>query len=289
MGYYCIYQCPKCKKYTFGKCGINYKICPYCNTRFKPETIKMVKGAKEARLKVQALNLAQARIIDFRHKKLPESIFPTSVPVIDESMDGGFFHGEITLIYGPPASGKSLFCFFIASQALNKGYHIVFLDSANTFSVDLVNRFLKDRILLKNFLLFQFLTFEDERNFIKNTLEKIISTQKSILIWDTIVSNIYGTFDVDVNTIILMDEVLPLLRKKLSTYGSMAFFTTNVISSFNNGAFKPIGGHFLRAYSDNVIQLNPSRKSMVLEKVHGVNLLRDPIEILFSPKNLLGE
>ncbi len=287
MGYYCVYQCPKCKRYTFGKCGIKYKVCPYCNTRFKPEKIKIVKGAKEARTAVQELNSMHSKMFVSSYKATDKEFLPSGIPVIDEALSGGFLQGELTLLYGPPASGKSLFCFFISAQALNMGYRVIFLDSANTFSVDIVKKFLNNYLDLKNFLLFQFLSFNDERGFIKNSLERIIADQKSVIIWDTVISNIYGTFDVDINMIILIDEVLPLIRKKISAHNSIAFFTTNVISVFNKNDFKPIGGRFLSVFSDNILRLNSKKNEIVIEKRHNIDMTENPKRIRFSLKELL--
>lgn len=61
---YCIYQCPICKRFTYGRCGLKSKICPYCNKRFKPEGIfGGPYSAEEAREKVREFNRSDSREI----------------------------------------------------------------------------------------------------------------------------------------------------------------------------------------------------------------------------------
>ena len=62
---YCIYQCPICKRFTYGKCGLKNKICPYCNKRFKPGgPFAGPFSAEEAREKVREFNRLYSREIN---------------------------------------------------------------------------------------------------------------------------------------------------------------------------------------------------------------------------------
>ncbi|MCD6513965.1 MAG: AAA family ATPase [Candidatus Odinarchaeota archaeon] len=286
MVHYCVYQCPNCKRYTYGKCGIKYKICPYCNKRVEPITIKIVKSAKLARMKVQELN-TKSTYISSKTQKIINSIFSLGIDTLDSYFKGGFYPGELTLIYGPPGTGKTILCSYISLMALKKGFRVIYLDSANTFSPKILNTLADNDINLRDLVIFQFISFEKEREFLKNVVERLLSDRQSIIIWDTIVSNVIGTFDSDVNFIILLDELMPLLKRHIVEYDTFSFITTNVISNFKSYGVKPIGGKLLKNYADNIIQLHHDKEHIIIEKVHGEAKI-EPLIINYSVLKLLG-
>jgi len=63
------------------------------------------------------------------------SIISTTCAEINKLLDGGIFTGELTEIFGPPASGKTQFAFnIIANVLLSNSLNILYYDGCGSFS-----------------------------------------------------------------------------------------------------------------------------------------------------------
>src|SRR3990172_327375 len=77
---------------------------------------------------------------------------------------GGYEAGVITMIAGPPGSGKTNFCILTACSQAKKSNKIIFIDTEGGFSVERVKQIIGENYkdILKNFLLLEPKSFEEQ-------------------------------------------------------------------------------------------------------------------------------
>lgn len=99
---------------------------------------------------------------------------------------GGYERGIITMIAGPPASGKTNFVVLAACSQAKKGNRVIFIDTEGGFSVERVKQIVGEdyKEILKNILLLEPMGFEDQRKVLLNLLNKIRREHTTLIIID---------------------------------------------------------------------------------------------------------
>ena len=99
---------------------------------------------------------------------------------------GGYEKGVITMIAGPPASGKTNFCILASCSQAKKGNKIIFVDTEGGFSVERVKQIMGEgyRDILEKILLIELTSFEEQKKFFSNLLGKIKKDHVSLIIVD---------------------------------------------------------------------------------------------------------
>lgn len=99
---------------------------------------------------------------------------------------GGYEKDVITMIAGPPGSGKTNLCLFAACSQAKKGNKIIFVDTEGGFSVDRVRQISGEDYenVLKNILLLSPASFEEQRKSFTRLLEKIKNEHVSLVVID---------------------------------------------------------------------------------------------------------
>ena len=198
------------------------------------------------------------------------------IPKLDLALEGGFKKGEITLIYGPPASGKTILAHLLATASLFKGHKVVFIDSEHTFSMGHIKNIARKKNLQinpNNLFITQPILFSQEREIVRNSLKDILKTGTSTLIWDSISKNsrdsVYGE-----STLILFNEILPRILKYTTEIPTYTFLVSQIVADFRkNNEFKPYGGKHILKFCDNVFRLGwPEHRRILIEKLHRRNL-----------------
>src|SRR3989344_6624228 len=89
---------------------------------------------------------------------------------------GGYESGVITMIAGPPGSGKTNFVLLAACSQAKKGSKVIFVDTEGGFSVDRVKQIAPEcyEEILKNFLILSPTNFEEQ----KKSFEKLLKSLK---------------------------------------------------------------------------------------------------------------
>ncbi|MCD6484887.1 MAG: hypothetical protein J7L47_07250 [Candidatus Odinarchaeota archaeon] len=215
----------------------------------------------------------------------------TQIPKLDRALDGGFNKGEITLIYGPPASGKTIFAHLLATISLFNGHKVVFIDSEHTFSMDHIKNIAHRRNLSinpNNLFITQPILFSQEREIVRNSLREILRTGTTTLIWDSISKNsrdsVYGE-----SALILFNEILPKILKYTTEIQTYTFLISQIVADFRgDNEFKPYGGSRILNFCDNVFRLGwPERRMIILEKIHRRTPERN-IKIPYNIKMILN-
>ncbi len=100
---------------------------------------------------------------------------------------GGYESGVITMIAGPPASGKTNFVLLAACSMAKKGKKIIFIDTEGGFSVERVKQVVGSENLeaiLKNIFILNPTSFEEQKKIFTNLLRRVKKESISLIIVD---------------------------------------------------------------------------------------------------------
>jgi|TARA_Y100000310_G_scaffold107162_2_gene105611 DNA repair protein RadB len=99
---------------------------------------------------------------------------------------GGYEKDIITMIAGPPGSGKTNLCILVSCSQAKKGKKIIFIDTEGGFSVDRFRQIIGDDYegILKNVFLLQPTSFEEQKKSFSQLLTKIKSEHVGLIVID---------------------------------------------------------------------------------------------------------
>lgn len=99
---------------------------------------------------------------------------------------GGYESDIITMIAGPPGSGKTNFCILAACSQAKKGKKVIFMDTEGGFSVDRVRQVLGDNYeeVLKNIFLLKPTNFEEQKKSFLQLLNKLKKEHVGLIVID---------------------------------------------------------------------------------------------------------
>ena len=99
---------------------------------------------------------------------------------------GGYEAGIITMIAGPPASGKTNFVILAACSQAKKGNKVVFIDTEGGFSIERVKQVVGENYgdVLKNILLLEPKSFEEQQKLFLKLSEQVKKENIGLLIID---------------------------------------------------------------------------------------------------------
>lgn len=100
---------------------------------------------------------------------------------------GGYEKDVITMIAGPPGSGKTNFVLLAACSQAKKGNKILFIDTEGGFSVDRVRQIVGEGYeeILKNILLLEPTNFDEQKKIFGNVLDKVKKDHVNLIVVDS--------------------------------------------------------------------------------------------------------
>ena len=100
---------------------------------------------------------------------------------------GGYERDVISMIAGPPGSGKSNFAILAACSQAKKGNKVIFIDTEGGFSVDRVKQIVGDNFkdIMENILLLSPVNFEEQKKHFSILLSKLKTEQVGLIIVDS--------------------------------------------------------------------------------------------------------
>ncbi|HLA23331.1 MAG TPA: DNA repair and recombination protein RadB [Candidatus Nanoarchaeia archaeon] len=99
---------------------------------------------------------------------------------------GGYEKDVVTMLAGPPGSGKTNFCILVACSQARKNKKVVFIDTEGGFSVDRVRQISGENTdeILKNILIFSPVSFEEQTKAFSQVLNRIRKENIGLMIID---------------------------------------------------------------------------------------------------------
>jgi len=99
---------------------------------------------------------------------------------------GGYEKGVITMIAGPPGSGKTNFCILAACSQAKKENKILFIDTEGGFSPERVRQVVGENYqdILKNILILEPTSFDEQKKVLLNLANRMKKEHVSLIIID---------------------------------------------------------------------------------------------------------
>ena len=203
---------------------------------------------------------------------------------------GGYEAGIITMIAGPPASGKTNFALLAACSLAKKGKKVIFIDTEGGFSVERVKQITGEgnETVLKNILLLQPVDFYEQRKIFNKLAERAKKEDIGMIVVDGMamhyrlelgaVKNMENATEEDVKKV---NRALAWQMKVLAEISRKQeipiIITNQVYSEFLSEeqmkkGIKPgvnlVGGDLMKYWSKAIIELtneNGKRKAILLK------------------------
>lgn len=99
---------------------------------------------------------------------------------------GGYEKGIITMIAGPPASGKTNFVILAACSLAKKGSKVIFIDTEGGFSTERIKQITGEGYenILKNIFVLNPVSFEEQKKIFTNLLNKVKKENIGLIVVD---------------------------------------------------------------------------------------------------------
>lgn len=99
---------------------------------------------------------------------------------------GGWEKDVVTMLAGPPGSGKTNMCVLVACSQAKKGNKVIFVDTEGGFSVDRIKQIVGEdhEKTLKNIFLLEPTNFEEQRKSFQDLLDRVKKGTISLIIID---------------------------------------------------------------------------------------------------------
>ncbi|MEK6906686.1 MAG: DNA repair and recombination protein RadB [Nanoarchaeota archaeon] len=107
---------------------------------------------------------------------------------LNKWLEGGYEKEIITMIAGPPGSGKTNFCMLVACSQAKKGNKVIFVDTEGGFSTERVKQIVGEdyEAVLKNIFLLKPTSFKEQQDCFLKLLENVKKETVSLIIIDGI-------------------------------------------------------------------------------------------------------
>lgn len=184
---------------------------------------------------------------------------------LDEFLQG--YKEELTLIYGPSASGKTTLAIQAAIKQAEEGKKVLYIDTEGGFSTERIKQINPDPKILDNILLLRVNDFMQQRvNFRK--LKEITEKGKiSLIVIDTIgmhyrlylQKNSYGAN-------LCLKKQLRILNEITKELHVPVIITNQVYNNMNGLGISPVGGNIVLSNCQTWIELQKEPKRRLILK-----------------------
>ena len=180
---------------------------------------------------------------------------PLGCSNFDRLLGGGIESGSVTLIYGEAGAGKTNVCLQIARNIASQGKKVAHIDTEGLSGDRMMQVFKGDEGAMKNLLIFQVHSFEEQSDRI-DKIEKLASHGTISLVVIDSLTMFYRLNHDDVatrNEFVRQTEVLLNTARK---YEIAIMATSQVYANIQNGGVEFLGGHALHHNAKTIIRLD---------------------------------
>ena len=193
---------------------------------------------------------------------------PWGCSQFDRLLGGGIESGSVTLLYGEAGAGKTNVCLQLARNMAINGKRVAYIDSEGLSSDRLAQVFAGNEQSMKNLLIFQVHSFEEQSDRI-DKIEKLAAVGAISLVIIDSLTMFYRLNHENTsvrNDFIRQTEVLLNSARK---YEIAIMVTSQVYSNLQNGGVEFLGGHALHHNAKTIIRLdkkNEGKRNAVIMK-----------------------
>lgn len=186
---------------------------------------------------------------------------PLGCPQFDRLLGGGVEKGSVTLFYGEAGVGKTNVCLQIARDVACKGQKVAYIDTEGLSADRLSQVFAGQEDGIKNLLIFQVHSFEEQSDRI-DKIEKLAAAGSISLVVIDSLTMFYRLNHDDPRTrndFIRQTEVLLNTARK---YEIAIVVTSQVYANMGTGGVEFLGGHALHHNAKTIILLEKKYEGM---------------------------
>ncbi len=195
---------------------------------------------------------------------------------LNKWLHGGYESDIVSVIYGPPGSGKSNFCLMAAVSQAKKGKKVIFIDTEGGFSAERVKQLagLETEEVLKNILLLKPTSFSEQKKAFETLLE-YLKKEASLIIVDGMTMlyrlDFASAREKDANEIQKTNSELVRQMRTLAEIArkrEIPVIVTNQVYNWDDKT-KMVGGDILKYWGKCLIELvNDSGKRKAFLRKH---------------------
>jgi len=200
---------------------------------------------------------------------------------LDSLLQGGIECGEITLIYGESATGKTTACIQAAASIATVGLKVLFIDSDNSFTQQRFHQIAGETSdLLSELILLFFPETFDEQRILVESLNNYVTPQLGLIVIDSM-STLYraafskaeSVFDLNRDLTRQLAYLANLTRSK----GVACIITSQVHARLNSigDQVEPVARRAVTHFPSTIIRIrntpNPKLREFALERLRGVD------------------
>ena len=193
---------------------------------------------------------------------------PTGCTSIDNLLGGGIESGSVTLLFGEGGTGKTNICLQIAYNVAKEGAKIAYVDTEG-LSSDRIVQIFQDEELIKNLLVFQVHSFEEQIDRVSKVERLSEANDKIGLVIVDSMTMFYRLHSDDTTVrsefIKQTEMLLNIARKK----DVAVLLTSQVYTNIGTGTIEFLGGHALHHNAKTIIRLdkkNNGKRNAVIVK-----------------------
>lgn len=200
---------------------------------------------------------------------------------LDNLLQGGIECGEVTLLYGESATGKTTACIQAATSIATSGLKVLFIDSDNSFTQQRFHQIAGEtsRSLSELIMLFFPDTFEEQRILVES-LNNYVTPQLGMVVIDSMstlyraaFSKVESVFDLNRDLTRQLAYLADLTRSK-----EIACLITSQVHARLNSVgdqVEPVARRAITHFPSTIIRIrntpNPKLREFTLERLKGVD------------------
>ena len=193
---------------------------------------------------------------------------PTGCGTVDDLLGGGLEVGSVTLLYGEAGTGKTNFGLQTAYNVARSGMKTAYVDTEG-LSSDRIEQIFRDRTYIKDLLVFQVHSFDEQTDRIQKVCRLCSANDKIGLVVVDSVTMFYRLHSDDTmvrNEFIRQTEMLMEAARQNEV---AILLSSQVYTNIGSGSIEFLGGHALHHNAKTIIRLDKrtnGRRTAVIVK-----------------------
>ena len=180
---------------------------------------------------------------------------PIGCKAFDALLGGGVECGSVTLFYGEAGAGKTNICLQTAYNVAKTGKKVAYLDTEG-LSYDRINQVFADKESVKNLLVFQIHSFEEQADRISKVVRLCQANDKiGLIVVDSLTMFYRLNYDDNSarNELTRESEMLLTVARRSDI---PVMITSQVYTNIGSGTIEFLGGHALHHNAKTIIRLD---------------------------------
>lgn len=193
---------------------------------------------------------------------------PTGCKAFDDMLGGGIECGSVTLFYGEAGTGKTNICLQTAYNIARTGMKVAYLDTEG-LSSDRVEQVFADKDAIRNLLVFQVHSFEEQSDRIAKAVRLSDANDKIGLIVIDSLTMFYRLNSDDVSVRNELTKESEMLLSAARRNDVPVMITSQVYTNIGTGSIEFLGGHALHHNAKTIVRLDKrpnGRRAAVIMK-----------------------